>query len=144
MECYSCGCRLSEKDFCTGCGADVAEYKKVMYLSNQYYNEGLEKAQVRDLSGAIASLRQSLKLNKNNTNARNLLGLVYFEMGEVVAALSEWVISKNLQPNKNLLMNKCLISLLCKHYEVEDKKIQGYKMSIFGAPIPFVTYNIKF
>jgi hypothetical protein len=30
------------------------------------------------------------------------------------------------------------------YYEVEDKKIQGYKMSIFGAPIPFVTYNIKF
>ena len=29
-------------------------------------------------------------------------------------------------------------------YVVENKKIQGYKMSIFGAPIPFVTYNIKF
>lgn len=32
-----------------------------------------------------------------NTNARNLLGLVYFEMGESVKALSEWVISKSLQ-----------------------------------------------
>ena len=30
------------------------------------------------------------------------------------------------------------------YYVVEDKKIQGYKMSIFGVPIPFVTYNIKF
>lgn len=30
------------------------------------------------------------------------------------------------------------------YYVVEDKKIQGYKMSIFGIPIPFVTYNIKF
>ena len=30
------------------------------------------------------------------------------------------------------------------YYVVEDKRIQGYKMSIFGAPIPFVTYNIKF
>ncbi len=102
MKCYNCGCRLSEKDFCTGCGVDVAHYKKVMFLSNQYYNEGLEKAQVRDLSGAIASLRQSLKLNKNNTNARNLLGLVYFEMGEPVAALTEWVISKSYQGEKNI------------------------------------------
>lgn len=102
MKCYNCGCRLSEKDFCTGCGVDVAHYKKVMFLSNQYYNEGLEKAQVRDLSGAIASLRQSLKLNKNNTNARNLLGLVYFEMGEPVAALTEWVISKSYQSEKNI------------------------------------------
>lgn len=30
------------------------------------------------------------------------------------------------------------------YYVVEDGEIQGYKMSIFGAPIPFVTYNIKF
>lgn len=67
-----------------------------------YYNEGLEKAAVRDLTGAVTSLRQSLKCNKNNVEARNLLGLVYFEMGEVVAALSEWVISKNLRPQKNI------------------------------------------
>ncbi|MBO5326431.1 MAG: tetratricopeptide repeat protein [Lachnospiraceae bacterium] len=102
MKCYNCGCALSEKDFCTGCGADVVQYKKVMYLSNQYYNEGLEKAQVRDLSGAVACLKQSLKLNKNHTNARNLLGLVYFEMGEAVAALTEWVISKSYQSEKNI------------------------------------------
>lgn len=102
MKCYKCGCDLSEKDFCTGCGADVGLYKKIMYVSNMYYNEGLEKANVRDLSGAIVSLRQSLKFNKNNVEARNLLGLVYFEMGEVVAALSEWVISKNLRSKKNI------------------------------------------
>ncbi len=102
MFCYNCGCRLSEKDFCTGCGADVSLYKRIMYVSNMYYNEGLEKAYVRDLTGAITSLRQSLKFNKNNIEARNLLGLVYFEIGEVVAALSEWVISKNLSPEKNI------------------------------------------
>lgn len=102
MFCYNCGRALSEKDFCTGCGADVSLYKRIMYVSNMYYNEGLEKACVRDLTGAVVSLRQSLKFNKNNIEARNLLGLVYFEMGEVVAALSEWVISKNLSPDKNI------------------------------------------
>ena len=102
MFCYNCGRRLSEHDFCTSCGVDVSLYKKIMCVSNMYYNEGLEKAGVRDLSGAITSLRQSLKFNKNNIEARNLLGLVYFEMGEVVAALSEWVISKNLKPEKNV------------------------------------------
>ena len=76
--------------------------KKVDYLSRQYYNRGLEKASVRDLSGAIDCLKQSLIYNKHNIQARNLLGLVYFETGEVVAALSEWVISKNLQPSRNL------------------------------------------
>ena len=58
-------------------------------MSNMYYNEGLEKAGVRDLSGAVVSLRHSLQFNKNNIKARNLLGLVYFEMGEAAAALRE-------------------------------------------------------
>ena len=102
MICYQCGCGLSEHDFCTNCGADVALYKKIIYISNRFYNEGLERANVRDLTGAITSLRQSLKFNKNNVEARNLMGLVYFETGEVVAALSEWVISKNLRPKKNI------------------------------------------
>lgn len=102
MNCYKCGCELSGHDFCTSCGADVSLYKKIIYISNRFFNDGLEKANVRDLTGAIASLRQSLKFNKNNVEARNLLGLVYFETGEVVAALSEWVISKNLRPKKNI------------------------------------------
>ena len=66
MNCYNCGCRLSEHEFCTGCGADVSVYKKILKISNMYYNEGLERAGVRDLTGAIVSLRQSLKFNKNN------------------------------------------------------------------------------
>ena len=102
MICYQCGCTLSEHDFCTNCGADVALYKRIIYISNRFYNDGLERASVRDLTGAITSLRQSLKFDKNNVEARNLLGLVYFETGEVVAALSEWVISKNLRPKKNI------------------------------------------
>ena len=102
MVCYKCGCRLSEHDFCTACGADVALYKRILSASNRLYNDGLEKASVRDLSGAIVSLRQSLKFNKNNIDARNLLGLVYFEIGEAVAALKEWVISDNIRPKKNI------------------------------------------
>lgn len=102
MICYRCGCTLSEHNFCTNCGADVTLYKRIIYISNRFYNDGLERASVRDLTGAIASLRQSLKFDKNNVEARNLLGLVYFETGEVVAALSEWVISKNLRPKKNI------------------------------------------
>lgn len=102
MYCFNCGCLLSEKDFCTGCGVDVVLYKKIMYAANRFYNDALEKAKVRDLSGAVSSLRQCLKLNKYHIDARNLLGLVYFERGEVVAALSEWVMSKNVRSEKNI------------------------------------------
>ena len=66
MNCYNCGVELTEHDFCTNCGADVVHYKKVISVSNFYYNDGLEKANVRDLSGAIVSLTECLKLNKFN------------------------------------------------------------------------------
>jgi len=101
MECFSCGAVLTEKDYCEKCGVDVKIYKKIIRLSNTYYNEGLERANVRDLSGAVSSLKKCLELNKLNIDARNLLGLIYYEMGETVAALSEWVISKNYLPRNN-------------------------------------------
>lgn len=100
--CYSCGMALSEKSYCTSCGADVGRYKKILYMSNRYYNRGLEKAEIRDLTGAVEDLRQSLKLYKRNTQARNLLGLVYFEMGETVNAMAEWVLSEHYQKDKNI------------------------------------------
>ncbi len=130
MLCYNCGCQLSEQDFCTSCGADVALYKKIIYASNRFYNDGLEKAKVRDLSGAINSLRQSLKLNKENIEARNLLGLVYFEMGEVVAALSEWVISKNLLPKKNIASNYIdMVQSSSGRLETINQTIKKYNQS---------------
>ena len=102
MRCYKCGSVLSETDYCNSCGADVTIYKKIIKLSNTYYNMGLEKAKIRDLSGAADLLRRSIRMDKKNIPARNLLGLVYYEMGEFVEALGQWVISKNLQPEKNI------------------------------------------
>jgi tetratricopeptide (TPR) repeat protein len=90
-----------KKKRCERCGTDMTIYRKIYRASNQYYNNGLARAKVRDLSGAIISLKTSLELDKKNTNARNLLGLIYYEMGETVAALSEWVISRHIQPTEN-------------------------------------------
>ena len=44
----------------------------------------------------------ALLMTKEIFRQEIFLRLVYFETGEVVAALSEWVISKNLKPTKNL------------------------------------------
>lgn len=41
----------------------------------------------------------------------------------------------------NLLGRKNAYSI---YFKYDQKKIQGYKLSIFGAPIPYVSYNIKF
>ncbi len=101
MICYNCGSVLTNSDYCSHCGMDVSVYKRIVKLSNTYYNAGLTKAKNRDLAGAADTLRRSVKLNKRNIDARNLLGLVYFEMGETVQAFSEWVISTNIQPDNN-------------------------------------------
>ncbi len=102
MNCPRCGQEITRRrKRCEVCGQDISAYERLLHISNAFYNKGLERAKVRDLSGAIAMLKKSLEINKENTNARNLLGLVYFEMGEVVAALGEWVISQNFQPQDN-------------------------------------------
>ena len=105
MECYNCGAKLGKGDICQNCGANVKIYKKIIMASNAYYNDALEKAAVRDLSGAIESLRTSLRFYKMNIDARNLLGLVYFETGEVVEALTEWVSRK--------IISQTIISMYC-------------------------------
>lgn len=75
---------------------------KLVYQSNYWYNDGLKKANIRDLSGAITSLRRSLQYNRANIAARNLLGLVYFGRGDVGEALVEWILSKNFQSHENI------------------------------------------
>ena len=70
-------------------------------IANSYYNQGLEKAGIRDLTGAVVCLKKSVHYNKYHIDARNLLGLIYYEMGEVAQAMVQWVISSNFQPSKN-------------------------------------------
>lgn len=101
MICFNCGNILTNSDYCGQCGMDVSVYKKIVKLSNSYYNAGLLKASNRDLSGAAEALNRCIKLNKRQIDARNLLGLVYFEMGETVQAFREWVVSLNIQPDNN-------------------------------------------
>ncbi len=102
MRCPRCDANVNDTaTLCSFCGQDLSVIQYVRRISNTYYNMGLEKAEVRDLSGAIVVLKKSLQFDKKNTNARNLLGLIYYEMGETVVALSEWVLSKYLQPEQN-------------------------------------------
>lgn len=101
MECYNCGIILGQEKSCPNCGADLRIYRQFVGISNYLYNQALTKARARDLSGAISDLRLSLQYNKVNTNARNLLGLIYYEMGEGVSAVREWLISKGYQAEEN-------------------------------------------
>lgn len=102
MKCPYCNEELTSEDICQSCKKDIHVYIKTVKASNAYYNSGLRKAQIRDLTNAINDLKNSIKLNKANYQARNLLGLIYYEIGEVVEALTQWVLSKHYNPDNEL------------------------------------------
>jgi len=99
--CPKCARPLDADSYCSHCDLTVGVYNKIKDSSKVLYNQGLQKAKVKDLSASIDLLTRSVRLNKNNTDARNLLGLIYFEIGETVSALQQWVVSKNLKPKDN-------------------------------------------
>lgn len=100
--CPHCGAQVRKNGYCSECYLPLSMLKKAQNTSNYYYNIGFDRASARDLSGAIESLLQALRYNKRNVPARNLLGLIYYEMGEAVQAMSEWVMSINYQQENNL------------------------------------------
>lgn len=135
MNCPRCNARVAfTRKRCDNCGQDLTAYRKIISVSNMYYNKGLEQAKVRDLSGAILSLKKSLEFNKLNTNSRNLLGLIYFEAGEVVSALSEWVISKHFQSEDNdadMYINE--VQADPNKLEMYNQTIKKYNAALYAA-----------
>ena len=89
MKCPVCGYIFKSGNICPDCGTDIILYNKTRTISDRLYNEGLRCANERDLTGAIDNLKKSAMVNKFNTKARNLLGLVYYEKGLVADALRE-------------------------------------------------------
>ncbi len=69
-------------------------------ISNRFYNLALDRAVERDLFGATLLLKKSLSFNAENTNSRNLLGLIFYEEGAVTEAIVQWLVSRDLYKNE--------------------------------------------
>jgi tetratricopeptide (TPR) repeat protein len=110
---------------------DIDIDKRIRQISNAYYNIGLEKAKNRDLTGAVQALKESLRFNKYQTDSRNLLGLIYNEVGEVGAALAQWVISLNLQNEDNPAEEYLHDVRTTRGYlELADQSIRKYNQAL--------------
>lgn len=108
--------------------------RRCQRIANGYYNQGLEKAKIRDLTGAAECLKKSLHFNKYQTDARNLLGLIYYEMGETGESLVQWVISMNLQPDGNraeVYLGE--IQGRRGKLEAENQNIRKYNQALYQA-----------
>lgn len=101
MKCPNCGKNVSSGYICPYCQADIFIFQKMKNASIRFYNEGLQAANEQNLSKAITVLEQSILFDKNNIDARNLLGLAYLEVGHIADALKHWIISTSLQPKNN-------------------------------------------
>ena len=101
MKCPNCGFEFFEGCHCPDCGVDVYVFRKTRSASIRLYNDALKMAEERDLSGAASNLEQSLLFDKNNVSARNLLGLIYCEMGRIGDALKHWIVSTSILPEGN-------------------------------------------
>ena len=96
MKCPNCNFEFSQGYICPNCNADVTILKKSISASVKLYNKGLSQAKEGCYTQACETLNESLMFYKKNYMARNLLGLVYFEIGCTADALKQWIISSSL------------------------------------------------
>ena len=101
MVCPNCSGKMNRAKLCPHCGIDPVLYSKTCRMSDTLYNKGLNQARANDMSGALDSLMKSIEFNKNNVQARNLLGLIHYEVGHIGDALKQWVISASLLREQN-------------------------------------------
>ncbi len=106
-------------------------------ISNRLYNLALNRAMSRDLFNATLLLKKALIFNKKNANARNLLGLIFFEEGAVTEAIVEWLISRELVHTDFNVANEYLKSVQ------DDKNLNDYFESIklYNAAIDDISFD---
>lgn len=128
MICPNCKAKISKGYTCTNCGIDTVFFTKIVNISNALYNKGLVQAKENNLSIAIDFLNKSIDFNKNNYQARNLLGIIYYDIGRVGDALKQWIISTSIIKRDNLASEYI-------------EKIQNEQKEIYSKNEAVVMYN---
>lgn len=100
-KCPYCGNVIKSGIYCNVCLQRIDQFRKIWDMSTFYYNKGLEASKNKELSLACSYLQKAIVLYKYHIEARNLLGLAYFEMGQIGSALKEWIISISLEKVEN-------------------------------------------
>ena len=110
MKCPLCSRDIPYNKFCPYCKKNIIVSKKIISISNAFYNIALRQVKNNELSNAITNLKKSITLCKTNSNARNLLGLIYFQIGKIGDALKQWVISSSFKKTDNIASNYLILS----------------------------------
>lgn len=97
MKCPVCQ-TVSQARVCPGCGRSLEAAYALVRASARFYNEGLVYAREGQLRPAREALIRAVRYDRDNLSARNLLGLVYMQTGEIGAAALEWTKSAAIHP----------------------------------------------
>ena len=101
MKCPICKTEVQNGHICPNCNENAYVLNKIFNISVRLYNEALQRANKKDFSNAICLVEKSLYFNKNNYQARNLLGLLYYQTGRLEDAVKQWILSSTINQNKN-------------------------------------------
>lgn len=122
--CPTCG-KLQEATCCCEFCKTTLQWVEACYIkSNKYYIKGYEYAKKREFKQAIEYLEKAILFNKYNTDAKNVLGLIHFEKGNVGEALKLWILSTSLQKENNKA------TTYIEQLQKRPKKVETYKETI--------------
>jgi tetratricopeptide (TPR) repeat protein len=83
---------------------------------NNYYQQGLAKAQAQDYRGAIEDFQMALIANPEAAAVYYRRGLVYFDLGDNLSAVSDYTKSIELQPQQqDAYYGRSLVRLVLKN-----------------------------
>ncbi|MDA3733853.1 tetratricopeptide repeat protein [Niameybacter massiliensis] len=124
VKCPYCNHSVNSAIICETCGENIRWVEKIYEKSELYYIKAYECAESRYLSEAVEYLEKAIYFNKYNIQAKNLLGLIYLEMGEVASALKLWILSDALCKEDNVAVE------YMEKLQKEPKQLEAYKDSL--------------
>lgn len=130
MKCPFCQNKITGYKVCPFCKSNLVFWKKIIDLSDVFYNRALRETKKNNLYTAKKNLEKSLLLSRKNINAQNLLGLIYFKTGKIADALKHWVISNSIK--KNDLAEKYILAAQenLKILDMYNEAIKFYNLGL--------------
>ena len=124
--CPACHKEIIMQAECPNCKFNIEIFEKAKRISIYLYNKGLNEYNNGYVLDSITTLEKSLHFYKNNIVARNLLGIIYYQIGEVALALKQWVISSNIKKEENPASK--YLEEMNKEKSIMDKKNEAVKI----------------
>ncbi|MGL4797902.1 MAG: tetratricopeptide repeat protein [Cellulosilyticaceae bacterium] len=122
--CPNCGKLGEVTERCTQCQEPLGWIGSCYQQSQKYYIKGYDYAAKRQLTQAIPYLQKAISLNKQHIEAQNVLGLVYYELGQVGEALKAWILSTSISRENNSA------EMYMEQVQKQPKKLEMYKETI--------------